>query len=106
MNRRPWRHRTITLALALSPLLAGCTPTSDEPAPPPGLLEALLAQAEDPGLRARAAVPARGAVSGARPGLSVVLLLVAAAASSTAGYALWRSARAIRALLQRRTRAG
>ena len=64
--------------------------------PPPGLLEDLLAQAADPGLKARAAVPARGAVSGARPALSVALLVAGAAAGTGVGYAGWRGARRLR----------
>ena len=63
--------------------------------PPEGLLDTLLQQAEHPGLRGRAAVPARGAVSGARPALSVVLLVVAATVGSAAGYAAWRALRAV-----------
>ncbi len=63
------------------------------PAPPAGLLDDLLAQAARPGLRERAAVPARGAVSGARPGLSVTFLTVGAVASTGAGWAAWRTAR-------------
>lgn len=70
--------------------------------PPDGLLETLLQQAEHPGVRGRAAVPARGAVSGARPGLSVALLVVGAAAGTAAGYATWRSARAVRGRLRKR----
>lgn len=70
--------------------------------PPEGLLETLLQQAEHPGVRGRAAVPARGAVSGARPGLSVALLVVGAAAGTAAGYATWRGARAVRGRLGRR----
>jgi anti-sigma factor RsiW len=65
-------------------------------APPPGLLDALLEQAERPGARGRAAVPARGAVSGARPGLSAALLLTGAVAGTGAGYAAWRAACAVR----------
>jgi predicted anti-sigma-YlaC factor YlaD len=64
--------------------------------PPPGLLEDLLAQAADPGLKARAAVPARGAVSGARPALSVALLVAGAAAGTGVGYAGWRGVRRLR----------
>lgn len=64
-------------------------------APPEGLLESLLERAEHPGARGRAAVPARGAVSGARPGLSAALLLAGAAAGTGAGYAAWRAARAV-----------
>lgn len=64
--------------------------------PPPGLLEDLLARAADPGLKARAAVPARGAVSGARPVLSVALLVAGAAAGTGVGYAGWRGARRLR----------
>lgn len=63
------------------------------PEPPPGLLDDLLARAHARGLRDRAAVPARGAVSGARPGLSVAFLTVGAAASTGAGYAAWRGLR-------------
>jgi predicted anti-sigma-YlaC factor YlaD len=66
------------------------------PAPPPGLLDDLLARAEQRSVRERAAVPARGAVSGARPGLSVAFLTVGAAASTGIGYGLWRGARALR----------
>jgi anti-sigma factor RsiW len=63
------------------------------PEPPAGLLDDLLARARGRGLRERAAVPARGAVSGARPGLSVAFLTVGAAASTGVGYAAWRGAR-------------
>jgi predicted anti-sigma-YlaC factor YlaD len=66
------------------------------PAPPPGLLDELLARADHNGIRERAAVSARGAVSGARPGLSVAFLTVGAAASTGIGYGLWRGARAVR----------
>jgi len=66
------------------------------PAPPPGLLDDLLARADQKGVRERAAVPARGALSGARPGLSVAFLTVGAAASTGIGYGLWRGARAVR----------
>ena len=67
--------------------------------PPDGLLDTLLEQAERPGVRGRAAVPARGAVSGARPALSVALLVVGAAAGTAAGYAGWRAARSLRGRL-------
>lgn len=64
--------------------------------PPEGLLDDLLTQAASPGLKARAAVPARGAVSGARPALSVALLVAGAAAGTSLGYAGWRGARRLR----------
>ncbi|HVT21021.1 MAG TPA: zf-HC2 domain-containing protein [Mycobacteriales bacterium] len=64
--------------------------------PPAGLLDDLLAQASRRGVRERAAVPARGALSGARPGLSIAFLTVGAAASTGIGYGLWRGARALR----------
>jgi predicted anti-sigma-YlaC factor YlaD len=64
--------------------------------PPPGLLDDLLARADRRGVRERAAIPARGALSGARPGLSVAFLTVGAAASTGIGYGLWRGARALR----------
>lgn len=63
--------------------------------PPPDLLDELLAQAHQPGWRARAAVPARGAVSGARPGWSVVLGAVTLALAAATGYAAWRAWRAM-----------
>lgn len=64
--------------------------------PPAGLLEDLLAQAAHPGAKGRAAVPARGAVSGARPALSVALLVAGAAAGTGVGYAGWKGARRLR----------
>lgn len=63
------------------------------PEPPPGLLDALLHRAQGGSLRERAAVPARGAVSGARPAMSVAFLTVGAAASSGVGYAAYRGVR-------------
>jgi anti-sigma factor RsiW len=66
---------------------------TQRPEPPPGLLDDLLHRARGGGLRQRAAVPARGAVSGARPALSIAFLTVGAAASTGAGYAVYRSAR-------------
>ena len=63
------------------------------PEPPPGLLEDLLQRARGGSLRERAAVPARGAFSGARPAMSVAFLTVGAAASTGIGYAAWKGAR-------------
>jgi hypothetical protein len=63
------------------------------PEPPPGLLDSLLHRAHGGGIRERAAVPARGAVSGARPAMSVAFLTVGAAASTGVGYAVFRGAR-------------
>jgi anti-sigma factor RsiW len=63
------------------------------PDPPPGLLDELLARANGGSLRERAAVPARGAVSGARPAMSVAFLTVGAAASTGVGYGLYKGAR-------------
>lgn len=81
--------------LARQERLAGALDALREAPPPPpeGLLDTLLEQAGHPGLRERAAVPARGAVSGARPGLSVTFLTVGALASTGAGWAAWRTAR-------------
>ena len=62
------------------------------PTPPEGLLDTLLAQSSSP----RAAVPMRGAVSGARPALSVALLAAGAAAGTGLGWASWASARYLR----------
>jgi hypothetical protein len=63
------------------------------PEPPPGLLEDLLHRARGGSLRERAAVPARGAISGARPAMSVAFLTVGAAASTGAGYAAYKGLR-------------
>jgi predicted anti-sigma-YlaC factor YlaD len=63
------------------------------PEPPPGLLDDLLRTTRGRGIRQRAAVPARGAVSGARPALSVAFLTVGAAASTGVGYAAYRGIR-------------
>lgn len=60
--------------------------------PPSDLLDQLLEQAAEPGLRARVAAPARGAVSGARPGLSVVLALVVVGLVAAAVWVGWRLA--------------
>jgi anti-sigma factor RsiW len=78
-------------------LAAGLAVLAEPPAPPPdGLLEDLLAQAASPGVKGRAAVPARGAVSGARPALSVALLVAGAAAGTGIGYGAWRGLRRVR----------
>lgn len=88
--------RQRAVAAGLDELGAATAAAAEAEAPPEGLLDALLEQAERPGVRGRAAVPARGAVSGARPALSVALLIVGAAAGTAAGYASWRAARAVR----------
>ncbi len=78
-------------------LAAGLRVLAEPVGPPPeGLLEDLLAQAARPGAKGRAAVPARGAVSGARPALSVALLVAGAAAGTGVGYAGWRGVRRLR----------
>lgn len=78
-------------------LAAGLRVLSTPAEPPPeGLLEDLLAAAAAPGVKGRAAVPARGAVSGARPALSVALLVAGAAAGTGVGYAGWRGVRRLR----------
>lgn len=69
--------------------------------PPPELLDTLLAQVERRGWRERAAVPVRGAVSGARPVLSAVLLTGAALAGTGVGWAGWQAARRISAAIRR-----
>lgn len=71
-------------------------------APPEGLLGELLEVASSPGLAGRAAVPVRGAVSGARPALSLALLVAGAAVGTGAGYAGWRTARSVRGRVRRR----
>lgn len=77
---------------AVSQGLAALSAPNDEP--PEGLLETLLDSATHLGTKGRLAVPARGAVSGARPALSVALLVAGAAAGTGVGYAGWRGVRA------------
>lgn len=88
---------------AQSAVMAGLdvveVPTED---PPEGLLDSLLAAAEEPDLRSRVAVPMRGAVSGARPGLTVSMLLVALTAGALATWATWRAGRRLLDLLRPR----
>ena len=64
-----------------------------KPEPPAGLLDNLLARAHGGSMREKAAVPARGAVSGARPAMSVAFLTVGAAASTGVGYGIYRGIR-------------
>ena len=82
---------------------AGLSQLKDQaPEPPPELLAGLLEQARRPGWRGRAAVPARGAVSGARPELSVAFLTVGALATTGVGWAAWRTGRAATRRLRHR----
>lgn len=109
-----WRRRLLRLHLRGC---AGCTAELErqqavarglaamagpDAAPPDGLLDALLERSARPGVAGRAAVPARGAVSGARPALSAALLVAGAAAGTGLGWASWRGARAARRRLGRR----
>jgi predicted anti-sigma-YlaC factor YlaD len=73
----------------------GSAADADAPAAPDDLLDAILAKAQSPGLRERAAVPARGAVSGARPALSVAFLVAAALVGTALGMAIWRAGRGV-----------
>lgn len=92
------RQRQVTAGL----VQLGGAADAEPVVPPDGLLDALLEQARNPGVRERAAVPARGAVSGTRPTLSLLLLVAGAAAGTAVGYAGWRGARAIGGLRTRR----
>lgn len=67
------------------------TDAGPQPDPPAELLESILERVHDPGLRQRAAGPARGAVSGARPELSVAAVVL----SALIVYLVWRAARAV-----------
>ena len=86
------RQRLVSEALAE----LGSASAAVEPAPPEGLLERLLVVADEPGVRGLVAVPARGAVSGARPALSVARLVAGAAAGTAVGWTTWRGIRAVR----------
>jgi hypothetical protein len=67
----------------------------ETPEPPAELLQTLLVAAKKPGWRGRAAVPARGAVSGAKPHLSIAMLTVGAVATTGLGWAAWRGSRKV-----------
>lgn len=85
-------ERQETVAAGLEALGAATLARAEDP--PEELLDALLEHAQQPGMRGRAAVPARGAVSGARPALSVALLVAGAATGTAVGYVTWRAVRA------------
>lgn len=67
----------------------GAVEEDSQPEPPGELLDEILQRVNDPGLRERVARPARGAVSGARPELSVAAVLL----SLLVIYLAWRAAR-------------
>lgn len=79
------RQRTVAVGLREF----GETASQTEPDPPEDLLDEILERVNEPHIRERVAGPARGAVSGARPELSIAALLVAAAVL----YLTWRAAR-------------
>lgn len=64
-------------------------------APPEGLLDDLLAVTAKKGLRGKAAVPARGAVSGARPAMSAAFVAAGLVASTGIGWAAVKGGRAV-----------
>lgn len=68
------------------------SPHGPETDPPEELLDEILGRLHEPRLRERVAAPARGAVSGARPELSLVTLVLAALIV----YLAWRGARRAR----------
>lgn len=72
-------------------------PPATEPEPPEELLDTILERIHEPGIRERVAGPARGAVSGARPGLSVTAVLLTAVVV----YLAWRVARGLIDRLER-----
>ena len=64
--------------------------------PPPGLLQDLLASTGDRTLRTRVAEPARGAISGARPKLTIAMVTAGAVAGTGLGWAAISTARKLR----------
>lgn len=84
------------VAAGLAHLGTAADESLDDVAPPDDLLATLLDQAREPGLRERVAVPARGAISGARPVLSVALVTTVLAIAVLAGWAGWRLGRSLR----------
>lgn len=75
--------------------LAAAERVATPASPPDDLLDDLLARAREPDARARVAAPARGAISGARPGLSVALAVVVLGLAGLAVWAGWRLAAAV-----------
>jgi anti-sigma factor RsiW len=73
----------------------GASVSQTAPEPPEDLLDTIIARAQSPGLRERAAVPARGAVSGERPVLSITFLIAAAMVGTGLGMLLWRAGRTL-----------
>ncbi|MCA1824204.1 MAG: anti-sigma factor [Mycobacteriales bacterium] len=65
-------------------------------APPPALLDSLLDRVSAPGVRERAAVLGRGAISGARPKVVAAGAGIGALAAAGLGFAAWRVVRARR----------
>jgi anti-sigma factor RsiW len=65
-------------------------------APPEGLLDSILDRTADVGVREKAAVLGRGAVSGARPKVIAAGAGVGALATVGAGFLAWRALRARR----------
>lgn len=65
------------------------SPHGPEADPPEELLDEILERLREPRLRERVAAPARGAVSGARPGLSLATVAIAGLII----YLAWRGAR-------------
>ena len=64
-------------------------------APPDGLLDDLLAVTANKGIRGKAAVPARGAISGARPAMSAAFVVAGLAAGTGVGWAAVKGGRAV-----------
>lgn len=89
------RERQEAVAAGLEGLRAAAP--APQPDPPAELLDAILTRVGEPDIRARLAVPARGAVSGARPELSAAGLLLTALVV----YLVWRIARALADRLDR-----
>lgn len=86
-------ERQQRVAAGLEEVGAAAERPLDDVQPPPELLERLLEDTRDPGIRQRVAVPARGAVSGARPGLTVTLALVVLGLVGLAVWVGWRLGR-------------
>lgn len=96
------RCTTCQGSLALHQRMQSAFAPAPDDGPPPELLESLLSRVERRSWRERAAVPVRGAVSGARPALSAVLLTGAALAGTGVGWAGWQAARRVSAAIRRR----
>ncbi|MDX1511148.1 MAG: zf-HC2 domain-containing protein [Nitriliruptorales bacterium] len=85
------RQREVSARLA--DIGSSAAAATEDASAPDDLLDRLLEQAREPDLRARAAVPARAAISGERPELAAAFAATILAMLAVAVWAGWRIGR-------------